>query len=164
MEKEIEQEEQEEQDEEEHEHEHEELEEHDAGGEMVMTTVAEEVVEMDAPQEDTSDESELSPSKKRVAFGDTFEQEFDKNNSVTGRTFEEFVIDKTKAAPNDEVDNAIVDVTRQFTVPFRFKKIRAGTYIVGGKKIFVRILRKARVMEINDLKEGCRNYFSHSFQ
>lgn len=45
-------------------------------------------------------------------------------------------------APADEVDEAIVGVAQEFDQPIRLKKLRPGTYLIAGKKIFVRILRK----------------------
>jgi hypothetical protein len=55
----------------------------------------------------------------------------------------EDVIDGTASAPKDAVDEAIVGVAQEFNQPIRFKKLRPGTYAIGGKKVFVRILRQA---------------------
>ena len=57
----------------------------------------------------------------------------------------EDVIDGALKSSADEVDKAIVGVAQQFNQAIRFKKLRPGTYVIAGKKVFVRILRQVCV-------------------
>ena len=52
------------------------------------------------------------------------------------------VIEGTPNAPTDYLDHAIASVvTQQLDFPLRIQKIKAGMYLIGGKRFFVRILR-----------------------
>eukprot|EP00042_Codosiga_hollandica_P024580 m.104564 g.104564 ORF g.104564 m.104564 type:complete len:806 (+) comp51601_c0_seq1:90-2507(+) len=92
------------------------------------------------------DEEEEATKKKTVTFGEDDEREYERDPSAEPgirerMASEEYIIDKTPALSIDEVDKAVVRVSRQFDIPFRFKKLRPGLYMLGGRKIFVRILR-----------------------
>ena len=52
------------------------------------------------------------------------------------------VIEGTPNAPTDYLDHAIASVvTQQLDFPLRIQKIKAGMYLIGGKRFFVRIIR-----------------------